>query len=44
MGGWEPGEPVRATIDGREVEIRELYPGIFNAFDARTRTRPGLIP
>jgi hypothetical protein len=30
---WEPPEPVRVDLDGRRVEIRELYPGIFNAFD-----------
>jgi hypothetical protein len=36
---WQPGAPVRATIDGRAVEICEKYPGIFNAFDADSGER-----
>lgn len=29
----------RVVIDGRQVDIRELHTGIFNAFDAETGQR-----
>jgi hypothetical protein len=38
-GIWEPPEPVRAEVDGREVEIREKYPDLYNAYDAATGER-----
>jgi hypothetical protein len=36
---WQPEPPFRAVLGGREVEIREMYPGIFNVFDAETGER-----